>query len=76
MTWEERTWHSHLKYEGDAQSQFWQMTLKLVTAHLKGKAMMIIVTHLISYVAWFFPFPQRMRKFLSDQRICVSVRRS
>lgn len=54
MIWKERPWTYDLKYEGSVQSQFWQMILKLVTAHLKNKAMLIIVTHLLSYADWFF----------------------
>lgn len=56
----------NLKCEGEVQSQFWQMTLKLPTAHLKDKAMMIIVTHSLSCGAWFLPLSQRVGKFLPD----------
>lgn len=43
------------------------MTLKLVTAHLKDKAMLLAtVTHLLSSAAGLFPISHRVREFLPE----------
>lgn len=52
MICKERCQTYDLKYEGEVLSQFWQMTLKFFTAHLEDKAVLIIVTHMLSYADW------------------------
>lgn len=42
------------------------MTLKLVTAHLKDRAMLATVTHLLSSAAGLFPISHRVREFLPE----------
>lgn len=63
MIWKERPWPDDLKYE----RQFGQMTLKLIMAYLKDKAVMIVVTHLLLSVVWFFPLSTKVGIFLPDQ---------
>ena len=63
MIRKERPWPDDLKYE----RQFGQMALKLTAAHLKDKAVMIIVTHLLSSAVWFFPLSTKVGRFLPDQ---------
>lgn len=63
MIWKERPWPDDLKYE----RQFGQMTLKLIMAHLKDKAVMIVVIHLLLSAVWFFPLSTKVGIFLPDQ---------
>lgn len=63
MIWKERPRPDDLKYE----RQFGQMALKLIAAHLKDKAVMIVVTHLLPSAVWFFPLSTEVGRFLPDQ---------
>lgn len=63
MIWKERPWPDDLKYE----RQFGQMTLKLIMAYLKDKAVMIAVIHLLLSAVWFFPLSTKVGILLPDQ---------
>ena len=63
MIWKERPRPDDLKYE----RQFGQMALKLIAAHLKDKAVMIVVTHLLPSAVWFLPLSTEVGRFLPDQ---------